>query len=171
MNGIPEKINMFNVYQDSTKLIGLSGEVKLPDFSSKAETVSGPGILGEFGSTTPGYFESMEMEIPFNVLNEDVFGLMDPLSSISLTLRASEQYSTVDGGTDFKGMRVVVRGKFKKLTSGKVKQGEKSESGVTLELTYIYIECDGKPMVELDKLNSIFKVRGNDVLQKVRSLC
>jgi P2 family phage contractile tail tube protein len=171
MNGIPEKINMFNVYNDGTKLIGLSGEIKLPDFSAKADTVSGPGILGEFGSVTPGYFESQELEIPFNLLNDDLFSLMDPLSAVSLTLRASEQYSTVDGGTDFQGMRVVVRGKFKKLTAGKVKQGESTDSSVTIELTYIYIECDGSPMIELDKINSVFKVRGVDVLQKARSLC
>lgn len=171
MNGIPEKINMFNVYNAGNKLIGISGEIKLPDFSSKAETVSGPGILGEYGSTTPGYFENQELEVPFNVLNEDVFSLMNPLSSISLTLRASEQYSTVDGGTDFEGVRIVIRGKFSKLTSGKIKQGEASESGITVALTYIYIECGGKPMIELDKINSVFKIRGVDVLQKARSLC
>ncbi len=171
MNGIPEKINMFNVYRGGTKLIGISGEIKLPDFSSKAETISGPGILGEYGAVTPGYFENMELEIPFSVLNEDLFSLMDPLAAVDLTLRASEQYSTVDGGTDFEGMRIVIRGKFSKLTAGKIQQGAASESGITVALTYIYIECNGEPQIELDKLNNVFKVRGVDVLQKARGLC
>ena len=39
---------------------------------------------------------------------------------------------------------------------------------VTLGLTYIYIELDGSPKFELDKLNSVFKVNGVDLLAKVR---
>ncbi len=44
------------------------------------------------------------------------------------------------------------------------------ESSITLELTYILIEVDGKKRVELDKINGVFKLNGVDMLEKVRKL-
>jgi P2 family phage contractile tail tube protein len=68
------------------------------------------------------------------------------------------------------GMRVVVRGRCKKISIGTVKQGGPMDSSITVELTYILIEMDGKPKIELDKINGIFKVNGIDVLAKVKKL-
>ena len=44
-------------------------------------------------------------------------------------------------------------------------------SSLKLELTYIKIDLDGKSRVELDKLNSVYKLNGVDVLAKARALC
>ena len=122
--GIPGVINNFNLYNDGTVLVGLTGEISLPDFEGMTETLSGPGILGEIEEVIIGQFGSMELEIPFRILDEDAFKLMSPATSLNLTLRASEQFTVKStGGIDYKGMRVVVRGRMKKLTSGTVKQG------------------------------------------------
>ena len=108
---IPSKINSFNVYKDGTKLVGISDEVTLPDFESLTETLSGPGILGEIDDPTLGHFQSMEMEIPFRQMDKDLFILSDDISSVTVTLRGSIQYTVNDtGATAFKPMRVVVRG-------------------------------------------------------------
>jgi len=45
------------------------------------------------------------------------------------------------------------------------------DSGVTLTVLYILIEVDGSPMVELDKINEVFKVTGVDVLAKIKEMC
>lgn len=170
MNGIPSKINMFNLYKDGTKLFGISDEVTLPDFEAMSETLSGPGILGEIDSPTIGHFGSQEMEIPFRVLDEELFGLVCPGVAVNLTLRGSIQVETNEG-IAYKGVRIVVRGKVKSISSGKVKQGAATGSSIKLELTYILIEIAGKSMIELDKLNSVYKVNGVDVLEKARALC
>lgn len=161
---------MFHLYKDGTQLFGISDEVTLPDFEALSETLSGPGILGEIDSPTIGHFGSQEMEIPFRVLDEELFGLVMPGVAVNLTLRGSIQMETNEG-IDYKGMRVVVRGKVKSISSGKVKQGAATGSSIKLELTYILIEIDGKSMIELDKLNSVYKVNGVDILEKARSLC
>ena len=70
--------------------------------------------------------------------------------------------------TDEMGMRVVFRGKPKKLAIGTVKQRASMDSSITLELTYILIEMDGKKRVELDKINGVYKINGIDKLAKVR---
>ncbi len=167
---IPEKINAFNVYKQGNKLVGLSDEIKLPDFESLTETISGAGILGEIDSPTVGLFSGMEMEIPFRQLTKSIADLMNPLKGVDLTLRGSSQVTDSAGNVSFEGIRVVVRGRNKSLTGGKFKQGAGTGSSVKLELTYCKIEIAGKDIIELDKLNCVYKVNGVDILSKVRSL-
>ncbi len=170
--GIPGVINNFNLYYKGTALVGLTGEISLPDFEGMTETLSGPGILGEVEEVIIGSFSSMELEIPFRILDEDAFKLMSPSETLDLTLRASEQYTVKSSGNiDYKGMRVVVRGRQKKLTGGTVKQGGAMDSAVTIEISYIMIELDGQKRIELDKLNNVYKVNNKDLLAKVRSQC
>ena len=170
--GIPGVINNFNLYNNGTALVGLTGEISLPDFEGMTETLSGPGILGEIEEVIIGQFGSMELEIPFRILDEDAFKLMSPATSLNLTLRASEQFTVKStGGIDYKGMRVVVSGRQKKLTGGTVKQGGAMDASVTVEITYIMIELDGKQRIELDKINNVYKVNGSDLLAKIRKQC
>lgn len=172
MNNIPEKINAFNVYNSGTMLVGLSDEVTLPDFEAITETLSGPGILGELESIALGQFSSMELEVPFRQIDEPMFELVDQSTAVDLTLRGSIQFTVGStGATDFKQMRVVVRGKNKNITGGKAKQGAGTGSAVKLEISYILIEIDNKPKIELDKLNFVYKVNGKDLLAKVRKMC
>ena len=170
--GIPGVINNFNLYYKGTALVGLTGEITLPDFEGTTETLSGPGILGELEEVVIGSFGSMEIEIPFRILDEDAFKLMSPMETLDLTLRASEQYTVKGTGSiDTKGMRVVIRGRQKKLTGGTVKQGGTMDASVTVEVAYILIELDGQKRIELDKLNNVYKVNDKDLLAKIRSQC
>lgn len=170
--GIPGVINNFNLYHQGTALVGLTGEISLPDFEGMTETLSGPGILGEIEEVIIGSFSSMELEVPFRILDEDAFKLMSPVETLDLTLRASEQFTVKStGNIDYKGMRVVVRGRQKKLTGGTVKQGGAMDASVTVEVSYIMIELDGQKRIELDKLNNVYKVNDKDLLAKVRSQC
>ena len=170
--GIPGVINNFNLYYQGTALVGLTGEISLPDFEGMTETLSGPGILGEIEEVIIGAFSSMELEVPFRILDEDAFKLMSPVETLDLTLRASEQFTVKStGNIDYKGMRVVIRGRQKKLTGGTVKQGGAMDASVTVEVAYIMIELDGQKRIELDKLNNVYKVNDKDLLAKVRSQC
>ena len=61
--GIPGVINNFNLYNDGTVLVGLTGEISLPDFEGMTETLSGPGILGEIEEVIIGQFGSMSARL------------------------------------------------------------------------------------------------------------
>lgn len=172
MTGIPSKIHSYNVYDDnySGRLYGTGEECTLPDFEALSETLSGAGILGELDDPAPGHFGNMQMEIPFRLLDGEAVDLMDPTAAARLTLRGAQQVLTAEGDTEFRSMRVVVRGKCATLKTGTVKAAAAMGSGVTLNLSYIKIEVNDEELVELDKLNSVFKLHGKDVLQKVREM-
>jgi P2 family phage contractile tail tube protein len=136
------------------------------------ETVSGAGILGEYEEVIIGMFGSMEQEIPFRVLDDDIFTLMNPTKVLDLTLRASQQFTEKSSGAiDHKGIRIVVRGKQKNFKPGKMQNGSQMDASVTIEVVYIMIEIGGIQKIELDKLNFVYKVNGVDLLEKVRKQC
>ena len=169
-NYIPEKINDFNAYADGNKMIGVGASATLPEINMKTSTVAGVGVNGEIDSPTIGQFESMEQEVQFNTLYSSAMDMMSPMSTVNLTFRAAQQVYDKTGGYAFKGLRVVEMGRVKKFNPGKVEKGESMEATVTLELTYIMIEVDGVQLVEIDKLNGVYKVNGVDMLAGVRSL-
>lgn len=168
---IPTKINKYNVYKEGNRLLGMGDEVALPKFESSKEAVSGAGVLGEFDDPTVGYFSNMEMEIPFRVLDEDAVEMLDQTKSVHLELRGAQQTVNSEGDTEFRAMRVVVRGKAADFEPGKVKVANGMDTSVSLTITYILIELEGKSMVELDKLNEVFKILGVDVLAKIKEMC
>lgn len=163
------KINAYNVYESGTKYAGISGEVTLPDFEALTETLSGPGFLGEIDEPLLGHFGASEMDVPFRTLTEEMFGILQQGNAVNLTLRMSTQAiveSTMK--TDFMPSRVVIKGKSKGFTGGKVKQGEGTGSSVKVEVYYILIEVNGAKKFELDKINFVYKVNNTDLLAKVR---
>ena len=164
MHEIPTKINKYNVYNEGERILGMGDELPLPGFESSGETVSG-------ADPTVGYFSNQEMEIPFRVLDRDAVDMLDQRKAVRLTIRGSAQSTNSEGDIVFHSVRVVVRGRMSKFELGKLKAGSGMEVKITLTLLYILIELDGEPMVELDKLNEVFKIRGKDMLAEIKEMC
>ena len=89
---IPELLNHYNVYNDANKLVGVSGDVELPDFEAITETIEGAGVLGEIEAAATGQFSSMTIKIPFSVLYEDMFTLVNSATGVNVTLRGSARF-------------------------------------------------------------------------------
>lgn len=167
---IPEVLNHYNVYDDSAnKLIGISGEIELGDLEAITDTIEGAGVLGEIEDPVTGQFSSIKIKIPFSVLYEDLFSLMNTTKPPQLTLRASMQcMDPTTGETGYYPVKIVVRGKASKTGLGKVTKGKKGEPEIELEILYIKIMINNKTTLELDKLNFKFVLNGTDMLKQVR---
>lgn len=170
MNGIPEKVVNYNVYDDTEKLVGVAGEVTLPNLETMSETISGAGLLGEYDSVNIGHFGSLSMEIPFRTLFEKSFNLMTNTGR-PLVLRAAQQsYDVASGQVSHRGLKITLRGAPKGLNLGKLGVGTATETTNTIEILYIKVEENGKVMLELDKQNFIFSINGKNLLAGVSKL-
>lgn len=169
-NYIPEKINDANAYLDGTRMIGVAASVDLPEVNMKTGTVEGFGVGGEIDSPTIGQWESFEQEVQFNTLYSSAVDMLNPLTVVNLTFRAAQQVYDKTGGYAFKGLRIVMGGRVKEFNPGTVKKGDAMDAETTLELTYYMIEVDGEQVVEVDKLNGVYKVNGSDMLAGIAAL-
>ncbi len=170
MNPIPEKVVNYNVYDDAEKLVGVAAEVTLPSVELMTDTISGAGIAGEYESPTPGHTGSMTMEIPFRTLMQKSFNLMKNKGR-SIVLRAAQQsFDVAAGEVRTRGLKITVRGMPKGMALGTLGVGRQTESNNQIEVVYMKIEEEGRTLLEIDKLNFIFVVDGEDMLQEVRNL-
>ena len=69
---LPHKIIAYNAYTFGEKLIGITGEVELPELEFMSDTISGAGIGGEVDIPVPGIVGAMEMEVPFTSLTGNI---------------------------------------------------------------------------------------------------
>lgn len=167
---IPEIMHSYNVYDDrAKKLIGISGEVDLGELKSMTETIEVAGVLGEYEAPATGQISSVKIKIPFAVLYEQPFQLLDTEEPPQLTLRADAQ-SINQEGTKVKhyGIKIVVRGRVTSFKTGKLAKAKKGEPELEMEAAYIKIAIDNKDTLELDKLNFKYVVNGKDLLAEVR---
>ena len=168
-NLVPEVINNWNAYNKGNKLIGVTGSVTLPNLDAITEQITGAGVLGSYETGIIGHYGPIEQEVPFRMLEEDIFSLMDPTQSVDLTFRASTQYTEREtGAIDYKGMRIVETGRFKGFSAGKLEAGKAMEGTLKLEILSFMVELNRKILVQLDKLNDLFIINGKDMLEKVR---
>lgn len=165
-------VNRFGAYRSGKEMIGVAGELTLPEVTNLTDTMEGAGTGGNMDVPVVGLIEDMEIEIGFMSLCNDIFSIMDPTEAVSLSLNGAIQGT--DAGTGAVGyvpVSIAVRGIMKKFAPGSMKAGAKMSSSVTLGLSYYKIVLDGKTMLEIDRLNGVFVINGKDILEKVRNMC
>lgn len=169
----PEVINGFNVYNDANRIVGTTGDVNLAELKAMTAVVSGAGILGEYNTAVIGQFQSMSQEIPFRMIDRDYFLMLNTGEQSKLVIRSSvQQRNRETGGTlSTQAMRIVFRGHPTAAKMGSLKIGNLMNASITMEPTYVLVEIGGVTMLELDKLNSIYKINGKDLLAEIRKQC
>jgi len=169
---IPQVVNRYNLYRKGTKLVGLTGEVELPAVTMVTDTLEGAGTGGNMDIPVIGLTENIDIQIPFMSLTKDLFSLANPGEAEDLTLRGAIQGTDpATGKISYTSIAISMRGTVKEITPGTVKSGGKMESSVTMTLSYYKIALDGETVLEIDKLNNVFVVNGDDVLKEVRDMC
>lgn len=165
---IPVRIANFNAYSADNRLIGVTGEITLPNLEEMTETVSGAGIYGEIDVATPGHFGSLNFEIPFRTLTEQAFALLRH-DGKALTLRGASQFlDEKSGATEMRQLKIVLKGPAKGLDLGKLGVSQGTETKVTLEAWYIKIVMGDKVLLELDKLNAVYILDGKDMVSNLK---
>lgn len=168
MDVLPSAISNLNAYIGG-QLIGVTGEITLPDLDYMTASISGAGMGGEIDMPLVGMFPSLTMEIPFATLCDGSFSFLT-LNGQQLTLRGNNQrFDVSTGGYKNESLRIVVGGIPKGLKPGKLGQASTMDGSNSLEVTYLKIEVGGAEMLELDKLNFVYKAGGVDLLAEVKN--
>lgn len=164
---IPVRIANFNAYADGDKLLGVTGDIKLPNLEPLSETISGAGMMGEILVGNPGHFGSLSIEIPFRTMTAQAFTLLKA-SGQTITLRGgSQMLDETTSQITHVPVKVTFKGPPAGLDLGKFAVGAGTESKNKVEIWYLKVEIDGKVFVELDKLNFVYILNGEDQLADI----
>lgn len=164
---LPKQIVEFSVYNNSV-LIGTGDELPLPDVAFKTYTATTAG--GDIDLPTL-MAENMEQEVKFDVLDKDAAGLISVGSATALTIRGAVQYvNSNTHGLEYKQIKIEEKGITSKVSIGTLKKGDKMDSSITQNLTYLKITLGGTVVLEIDKLNGTCKVNGKDIKSVITAL-
>ena len=166
---IPEKVVNYMLYADGSISLTALVDVDLPDIQFMSETISGAGIAGEIDSTTLGHIQAMTMGLNFRTLIDQNYNMLEQ-RAYSLEIKAGLQSSDQNQGKLVTGKyRIMVKGYPKGFNQGKMAVGKPTDSKQEFSVNYLKVEYDGEEVLEIDKTNMIFKVKGTDYLTDIRA--
>ena len=169
IRNIPAVLIDFEVYNEQdNRLFGIA-DVTLPELNHMTQEISGVGILGKTNFPIRGALENMETTFNFRVLTESGTSFLGQNSHSLILRHATDMYDSADGTRRAAAWRIAMRGLTTAVNLGKLQAGEASDTEVKLALDYLKIECDGETLVEIDRFNHVFAVKGEDQLADVKA--
>ena len=161
-----DKLHSFNIYRNGNTLTGIADEIELPGIEFISDTITGYGIAGEIDDPTMGLTKSLEWELKFKTLYEDV--AIDPTKVDTYTIRGSQQGRDATGNIGYAGIKGVLQGRPKSLMPGTLKKGSPTNPSVKYEITYYKLEVGDRVIFEIDKFNSVCIMNGVDILADMK---
>lgn len=171
MAGVMQSIGLINfeVYKSgSDRLIGIAN-VELPTMEYETVDMKGAGLSGTMSMPVRGNFSSMELKLTWRSIEAEATELFGH-KSINLSLYGA--VSREDSGThDLKVQRhkLEVSVLSKTLNLGKWEPSSTTDSESTFELQTLNYKIDGKEVLDIDRLNYVFKVFGTDYSRDTRT--
>ncbi|MEZ0150132.1 MAG: phage major tail tube protein [Candidatus Reddybacter sp.] len=165
---LPKKLKNFNLFTDGDNLVGIVDEITLPNLQRKFEEIR-PGGFNAPVDTDMG-MQKMEAsfklhEIAARILRQ--FGVAT-VDGVALRFLGAAVSDGGDASTD--AIEVIMRGRYSglELPSG-YKAGESGMLGVTASLTYFKYVVNGETLIEIDIINMLERVNGEDRLAAQRA--
>lgn len=161
------KVYDANVYVNNSSKHGQASEITCPDISAIMTDYKALGMIGsaEFFNG----FDKMEASIKWTYPDNDAKKACANFTKpVNLMVRSSK--AEYDGGGISSEVPIVIylSGYPKKHPGGSYKPKEDTEVESSFSVLYYKEEVDGDAIVELDVLNNIYKVGGEDLLAERR---
>ncbi|ATF75287.1 phage major tail tube protein [Pasteurella multocida] len=157
-----------NVYIDGNSLLGKAKEFKLPDLEFEFIEHKGLGLHGTV--ELPAGLNAMEGEVIWDSFYPEVRSkAYNPYKNAQLMVRSNLQVFDSRGLAAEEPLVTIMNVAFNKTTGGSLKNKEATEHSDTFKIYSIKQTLGGKEILFVDVLANIYRVNGQDVLQKYRT--
>ena len=165
---MPRKLKLMNVFLNGYSYQGVAKSVTLPKRTRKLENYRGAGMNGSAPVDLGLDDDALSMEWSLGGFPDSVIWELYAATGVdAVPIRFAGSYQRDDTGETV-AVEVVMRGRQKEIDTGEGKQGEDTESKISVVCTYFRLTMDGKELVEIDTINMIEKVNGVDRLEQHR---
>ncbi|KVS16182.1 phage major tail tube protein [Burkholderia vietnamiensis] len=163
---LPKKLKNFNLFQNGENFAGQIAEVALPKLSRKMEAWRGGGTNGPI-DIDQGQ-EAITFEWTAGGFIKSVLAQYGTLKHDGVQLRFAGAYRAEDS-TKHDAIEIVVRGRHKEVDFGNAKPGDDTAFKVSTTCSYYKLTVNGETLVEIDLINMVEVVNGDDLLADLRS--
>ena len=164
--GMPRKLKGFNLFQNGENFVGQVVEVTLPKLTRKMEDYQGGGMSGpikvDFGQ------EGIQLEWTCGGFMRSVLGQYAITKHDGVLLRFAGGYQSEDS-TNVDAIEIVIRGRHSEIDPGTAKSKEDTAFKVTTVASYYKLSVNGQDVIEIDFINMVEKVNGNDLFAALRN--
>lgn len=162
---LPRKLKNFVLFNDGISYMGEVEEVTLPKLTRKTEDYRSGGMNGpvelDFG------MEGLKLEWTAAGFLRTLLNQWGTLTHDGVLLRFAGALQSDDLPLATP-LEVIVRGRHKEIDFGNAKPSDKTAIKVTSSLSYYKLSMDGQTVIEIDFVNMIEIVNGEDRLASVR---
>ena len=166
---IGNKVINYSIYASSKK-IGDTSSVELPEIEFLTDSIKGAGIIGEIDLPSLYQVGSMSLSISTRVSNNpDDLALL--MSARDIEIRwVTDAIDTSNVSANVIGHKAFLKCVPKKIGEGKIEPGSGQDGSYEYEMLSYKRITNGKNILEIDKLNGVFKVNGIDQAKSINSL-
>ena len=165
---MPRKLKNFNIFNDANSYQGIAKNITLPALARKMEAYRGGGMNGpvkaDLGLSDDG------IQVEWTLGGWDLLAIRQwgATSASAVALRFTGAVQQDDTGAT-QAVEVVMRGRHEEIDFGNAEPGGDTEHSITTTCTYYKLTVDGEVLVEIDILNMVEIVNGDDILADQRA--
>jgi P2 family phage contractile tail tube protein len=163
---LAKKLKAFNLFHNGENFVGQVAEVTPPKLTRKTEDYRGGGMNGpiaiDFGQ------EKITLEWTCGGIMRPVLEQWGITKHDGVQLRFAGAYQAEDA-TKPDAVEIVVRGRHTELDFGNAKGGDDTAFKVTTTCSYYKLTINGTDVIEIDFINMVEKVNGEDLLAALRT--
>jgi P2 family phage contractile tail tube protein len=160
--------SVFGKIDGNKKDIGETTSLQLPSLESLTDTIKGAGIIGEIDWPTLSQIGSMTFAATFRNVTDKAIKLYIPQLQEIEVRWVIDKYDSNNNTIGIEAHKVFIKGLPKKLDIGKVEVNSSQEASLELETIYYNHIIDGVSVIEVDKLNYVLKIGGQDYARQIR---
>lgn len=162
---LPRKLKNFIVFNDGTAYMGQVPEADLPALTRKMEEYRGGGMNGPI--KLDHGMEGLEFNWTMAGFERSLLAQWGTLAHNGVLLRFAGAIQT-DDETTAQALEVVMRGRHEEINFGTAKAGDNTQIKVKSTLSYYKVSMNGEVLIEIDFVNMIENIAGEDRLASVR---
>lgn len=165
---LPKKLKHMNLFNDGTSYVGQCKSVTLPTLGRKLESFRGAGMDGPVKVDLGHSDDGIQIEWTLGGWDLTVLRQFGAVRADGVMLRWAGSVQRDDTG-ETSAVEVVARGRHEEIDFGDAESGEDTEHSITTTCSYYKLSIDGNVEIEIDLLNFIFVVNGEDRLAEHRA--
>jgi len=143
--------------------------VTLPSIEYMVESLSGTGIIGEIEVPTTGFVGPLVIGIS-SKSQKGLETLLEAGVHKVEFVWVRDVLNTAGAKIGLVQNKIIASGYTKKFDEGGIELGKGSDISVEMTCNTYSRFADGKSVIELDKLNSVYKINGKDQMSNIRAL-